>query len=123
MNRLSTGHGISYRSAVWGCSPKSAGSTPGTCDPLSINIGSAAEIQPDLLVDFTVFGPVLFHLHMEEQVHLAAEQFVQFGTGRFADRLDLAAALAEHDRPLGLASDDDLLVDFDAAVLAFDVLF
>ena len=53
---------------------------------------------------------------MQEQVDLAAEQLGQFGTRAAADFLDAFALVAEDDRALIVARDEDLLVDFGAAV-------
>src|SRR3546814_8733534 len=44
---------------------------------------------------------------------------LKLGAGLGADFLDPAALLAEHDRALGGPRDEDPLVDFDRAVVAF----
>src|SRR5690606_11267729 len=80
-------------------------------------------VQADLLVDFAAFGPVFLHLHVEEEVHRHAEHFAQLLARGFADGLDPRAPLAEHDRLLAVAADDDLLVDLYAAVLADLIAF
>ena len=49
---------------------------------------------------------------------MLAEQFGQLLARGGADLLDPRAALAEHDRALGVAADEDLLVDRDRPVLA-----
>jgi hypothetical protein len=73
---------------------------------------SADPFQADFLVDFLGVGPVLIHLHMEEEVHLTPRIW-QFGTRRLADRPDARAFLAENNRFLALARNDDLLMNFD----------
>src|SRR3989344_5619384 len=55
---------------------------------------------------------------MQEQMHLAPEQFGELGARLAADFLDPLTLVAEDDRALVVACDQNLLVDFGAAVLA-----
>src|SRR3954468_8256397 len=75
-------------------------------------------VQPDLAVEAAILLPFRVDLDVEEEMNLAAEQLRQLGPRRLADRADARAALAEHDRLLAVAADEDLLVDGDRAVLA-----
>lgn len=54
---------------------------------------------------------------MDPDAHLIADFLARGGT----DRLDPAATLAEDDGALALALDQDLLIDFDAAVGPFRI--
>ena len=56
---------------------------------------------------------------MDGNAHQIANFFARCGTNRF----DPAAALAKHDGPLCFALDQNLLVDFDAAVGPFRIFF
>jgi hypothetical protein len=60
---------------------------------------------------------------MQEEVDLRAQQIGKLFSRRFADGLELGAALAQHDAALAVARDHDLLVDFDRAVLAILIAF
>src|SRR5215217_7502862 len=75
-------------------------------------------VEPDFAVEAAIFFPPRVDLDVEEEVDLAAEQLGQFLPRAGADFLDARAALAEHDRLLRVAADEDLLVDGDRAVLA-----
>src|SRR3546814_5111671 len=55
---------------------------------------------------------------MQEQMDLAPQQVGEFGAGLAADFLDPLALVAKDNRALVVAGDQDLLVDFGAAVLA-----
>src|SRR3954468_10194372 len=79
-------------------------------------------VQPDLAVEAPVLLPFRVDLDVEEEVDLAAEQLRQLGPRRLADGADAGAALAEDDRLLAVATDEDLLVDGDRAVLALLIL-
>src|SRR3546814_3908246 len=76
-------------------------------------------IEPDVAIDAAVFVPILLDLDVKVEVDGVAEQRGKLGAGLGADFLDPAALLAEHDRALGGPRDEDLLVDFDRAVVAF----
>src|SRR3546814_8645586 len=54
---------------------------------------------------------------MQEQMDLAPQQVGEFGAGLAADFLDPLALVAKDNRALVVAGDQDLLVDFGAAVL------
>ena len=56
-------------------------------------------------------------------MHPLAQQRCQFGAGARADLLQPRALGAEHDRLLAVAADEDLLVDLDLAVGAFEIAF
>src|SRR5688500_14976514 len=74
-------------------------------------------VETDLAIEAAILLPVRLDLDVEEEMDLAAEQYAELGPRRLADRLDPGAALAQHDRPLGRAADQYLLVDGDRAVL------
>src|SRR3954468_3469140 len=75
-------------------------------------------VQADLAVQPSILLPFPADLDVEEEVDLAAEQLRELGARRLADRADAGAALAEDDRLLAVAADEDLLVGGDRAVLA-----
>src|SRR3546814_8708663 len=83
---------------------------------MRISDWSSDVCSSDLAVNPAILVPVFLDLDVQEQVDLAPHQFGEFGAGAGADFLDPAAALAEHDRTLVVARDEDLLVDFGAAV-------
>src|SRR3546814_18672638 len=74
-------------------------------------------VEPHRAVALGVVGPLLAHLHVQEQVDLAFEQLLQLGAGGFADGADLAAALAEDDGALAVALDEDHLADAHVAIV------
>src|SRR5579862_854902 len=83
---------------------------------ISENHSFLRELQPHLAVVLALLGPVLAHLHEQEQMHAAAEDLLQLRARELADLLDRGAALAQHDRLLPVALDVDRLVDLDRAV-------
>src|SRR5262249_25721567 len=78
---------------------------------------SALPLQPHRAVALGIVLPFLAHLYEQEQVHAALEQRLELLARGGADRLDALAALAEHDRALAFALDQDRAVDLDAAVV------
>src|ERR1044072_1768998 len=81
-------------------------------------ISSFHPVQPDLAVKPAILFPARVHLHVQEEMHLPPERLGQLLSRSLADLLDAGAALAEDDRLLGVAGDEDLLVDGDRAVLS-----
>src|SRR6187402_1659511 len=81
----------------------------------------AYPVESYLFVNLAALRPVLVDFHVQEQVHRHPEDRAQLLARLLADGLDPRAALAEDDRLLAVATDDDLLVDLDAAVLALGV--
>src|SRR5688572_14269717 len=73
-------------------------------------------VQPDFAIEAAVLLPFRIDLDVEEQVDLAPEQRRQFLARGLADRADAGAALAEHDRLLAGARDQDLLVDHSRSI-------
>src|SRR4051812_11093652 len=72
-------------------------------------------LQAHLAVALRVVLPVLADLDEQEQVDAGLEQALKLLAGRLADRAQLLAAAAEHDRLLAVAHDVDRLVDPDLA--------
>src|SRR5665213_1004215 len=81
--------------------------------------GSLDPVEPDLAIEAAILLPFRIDLDVEEQVDLAAEQLRKLGARRFADRANPGAALAEDDRLLAVARDQDLLVNRRGSVLSF----
>ena len=74
-------------------------------------------LQPDLAVERAVLVPFRIDLHVQEQVHRAAEMLRDLGSRAAAPiAFSRAPALADDDRLLAVALDQDLLVDDGRAV-------
>src|SRR5690348_16769170 len=73
-------------------------------------------LQPDLAIEATVLVPARVDLDMQEQVDRAAEMLSDLGARRSADLLQPAAALADDNRLLAIALDEDLLADGGRAI-------
>src|SRR6516225_5981384 len=81
--------------------------------------GSAVVVEAHGAVALRILRPILAHLHMQEQMDLAAGERLDLRLGRQAHGLDPLPAIAEHDRALPVALDKDLLSYPDAAILEF----
>src|SRR5208337_2795148 len=86
-------------------------------DPLDGLIGpngrrsALRELQPHRPVALWVVLPVLAHLHVEEEMHRLAMGLGDVLAGRGPDRLDGAAALADHDLAVAFAGHEHGLLD------------
>src|SRR6478735_426879 len=75
------------------------------------------EVQAQFAVALGIVGPVLAHLHEQEEVHGLLDDLGQF-LARFHRQLpDRQSAAAHHDRLLAVALDEDRLLDADALAL------
>src|SRR5471032_1596393 len=84
--------------------------------PSSLHSMSVFEVQAHGAIPFRIVLPILAEFDMQEQVDLAPGEGGDFGLGGLAHGLDPLPAFAQHDRPLALAGDDDLLADAKASI-------
>jgi len=78
----------------------------------------ANPLQPDLAIQAAIFIPTRIDLHVQEEVHLSFEMLRDCLTRRLANGLQPRPALAQDDRFLAVALNEDLLVDDGRTVLA-----
>src|SRR5579884_3266492 len=77
--------------------------------------------EPDLAVKIAILVPARIDLDVQEEMDLAAEQPGELLACAAADLLQPRTALAQHDRPLAVAGNEDLLMDRYRAVATFVV--
>src|SRR5690606_6444701 len=78
----------------------------------------AYPVEADFLEHLAALGPAFVHFDVEEQVHRHPQHLAQLRARGFADGFDAGPAFSKDDRLLAVTSDDDLLADLDATVLA-----